>query len=161
MKLDLDAEPRSYPAPPDLRLDFLDDREPVDTDDVPYYDEEIRMTRRMLSLVRPQRAWHFGAWSEGGLVGHGTLHVTTGRLGVAGVYDVGVSSSFRRRGIGTAITTAACTFARSLGYKTAMLNATPMGERVYERIGFQSVGHGLGWWLSTERLESLNFNRIG
>jgi GNAT superfamily N-acetyltransferase len=66
--------------------------------------------------------------------------------GVAGIYDMGVEPSRRRQGIGYALTLAACRLARDAGCTHATLNATPMGEPVYRRVGFERIGVGQTWW---------------
>jgi len=96
--------------------------------------------------------WHIGAWLEGRLVGHSVLNLTTGRQGVAGLFNVGVAPRVRRRGIGAAVTAAACRLARDLGCRYAVLNATPDGERVYRRLGFVSFGEGQTWYLPASTL---------
>jgi GNAT superfamily N-acetyltransferase len=58
---------------------------------------------------------------------------------VAGVYFVSTVPEHRRRGIGSAITTAAPTGARGRGCKAAILHATEMGFPVYRRLGFVEV----------------------
>jgi hypothetical protein len=58
----------------------------------------------------------------------------------------------RNRGIGKAVTAAACLQARTLGRRYALLNAT--GRRMYEQIGFRHIGDGLTWWLNVPRLAS-------
>jgi hypothetical protein len=100
----------------------------------------------------PRRIWHFVAWLAGEPVGHSTLFLTTGPLGVAGIYGVGVVPGARNRGIGKAVTAAACRHARSLGCRHALLNAT--GERMYRQLGFERIGYGLTWWLNVERLNA-------
>ena len=75
------------------------------------------------------------------------MNVTTGRLGVAGIYDMGVASKERRRGIGSALTLAALQLAASQGCAAATLNATPEGELLYSALGFRSVGVAQTWWL--------------
>ena len=49
--------------------------------------------------------WHFAAWLKGEPVGHSTLCLTTGALGIAGIYDVGVVPDARNQGIGKAVST--------------------------------------------------------
>jgi GNAT superfamily N-acetyltransferase len=65
---------------------------------------------------------------------------------IAGLYDMGVDERFRRHGIGRALTLAACRVAREAGCTHATLNATPMGEPVYRRVGFEPIGVGQTWW---------------
>ena len=60
---------------------------------------------------------------------------------VAGVYSIGVRERFRRRGLGAAITTAALVAGRELGCAIGILQASPMGQPVYERMGFETVTH--------------------
>jgi GNAT superfamily N-acetyltransferase len=57
--------------------------------------------------------------------------------GVAGVYVVGTIPRVRQMGIGTALTLAPLLEARSLGYRIGVLGATPMGEGVYRKLGFE------------------------
>ena len=58
---------------------------------------------------------------------------------VAGVYSIGVRERLRRRGLGAAITTTVLTAGRELGCTIGVLQASPMGEPVYERMGFDTV----------------------
>lgn len=60
--------------------------------------------------------------------------------GIVGVYDVSVIPSARRRGIGGALTRHVLGFARQRGYQYACLQASPMGFRLYEEIGFRHCG---------------------
>jgi ribosomal protein S18 acetylase RimI-like enzyme len=66
--------------------------------------------------------------------------------GIAGIYDMGVRPEQRRRGIGRALTLAACRLARDLGCTHATLNATPEGELLYRAVGFERLGEGRTWW---------------
>lgn len=58
---------------------------------------------------------------------------------VAGVYSIGVRERFRRRGLGAAITAAALAAGRDAGCSSGVLQASPMGEPVYDRMGFEVV----------------------
>lgn len=57
-----------------------------------------------------------------------------------GVYNVGTVERARRRGMGSAVTLAQLHAARIRGRHTASLQATPMAERFYARLGFVDLG---------------------
>jgi len=59
--------------------------------------------------------------------------------GVAGVYWVGTLAEARGRGIGEAVTTAAVNAGLDLGGEIVSLQASPMGEPVYRRMGFETI----------------------
>jgi GNAT superfamily N-acetyltransferase len=98
--------------------------------------------------------WHLAARRDEVPVGHATVNVTTGRLGVAGIYDVGVRADERRRGVGSALTAAACALGRAESCRYATLNATYEGELLYSALGFRSVGVAQTWWLHPPRSAS-------
>ena len=114
---------------------------------LPWDGDGIAAVRSRLASVQPRRVWHIGAWRDGRPVGHALVNVTTGRLGVAGIYDMGVAEGERRRGIGSALTTAALQLAGAHGCAAATLNATAEGELLYSALGFRSVGVAQTWWL--------------
>ena len=53
---------------------------------------------------------------------------------------VGTVEKARRRGLGTALTTAQVYAARARGCRTASLQSTQMAERVYATVGFRDLG---------------------
>jgi len=87
---------------------------------------------------------HLVVRTGGRPVGHAVLHVA-GDAG--GIYDMGVSTASRRRGIGGSLTRAAVALARGEGCASVTLNATGEGEPMYRSVGFRSLGHGMTWWL--------------
>ena len=113
---------------------------------LPWDGSGIARVRERLAHARPRRVWHVGAWRDGQPVGHALLNVTAGKLGVAGVYDMGVAPAERRRGIGRALTVALLALARSAGCEVATLNATTEGELLYRQLGFRPVGVAQTWW---------------
>jgi GNAT superfamily N-acetyltransferase len=96
----------------------------------------------------PAHVTHLSVRAEGGNVGQ--VIVNSWRR-YAGIYNMGVAASHRRRGIGRALTLAACRLAKELGCTHALLNATPEGELLYRMVGFTSLGMGATWWLHPGR----------
>jgi GNAT superfamily N-acetyltransferase len=115
--------------------------------DLPWDGAGVAEVRSRLAGGQPRRVWHLGAWRDGRPVGHALLNVSGGRLGVGGVYDMGVAEDERRRGIGRALTQAALQLAGTQGCAFATLNATPEGELLYRTLGFRPVGVAQTWWL--------------
>ncbi|WP_267641525.1 GNAT family N-acetyltransferase [Haloarchaeobius amylolyticus] len=58
---------------------------------------------------------------------------------VAGVYNVGVTEPYRRRGFGEAMTRAVLRAGREDGAEVGVLQASEMGYPVYEAMGFETV----------------------
>ena len=88
------------------------------------------------STIEDDRCAWFLGYLDGDLAACGQLLRTAD---IAGVYTIGVRERFRRRGLGTAITAAALVAGRDLGCSTGVLQASPMGEPVYDRMGFETV----------------------
>lgn len=58
---------------------------------------------------------------------------------VAGVYTIAVRESFRRRGLGTAVTWAVLRAGRDAGAVVGTLQSSKLGYSVYEAMGFETV----------------------
>jgi GNAT superfamily N-acetyltransferase len=98
----------------------------------------------------------FAAFVDGTGVGIVMLHATDDEgEPVGGLYGMEVVPAARRQGIGTALTVAACRCARDLGCRQVLLNATSMGEPVYDRAGFTRLGEGgQTWWMPSGTLHA-------
>jgi len=79
---------------------------------------------------------------DGGLIGVAAC-ASFGATGWIGA--VGVVPEARRRGWGTALTTAATAWLRDRGAQTILLYATEAGRPVYERLGFVAEQRALAW----------------
>ena len=58
---------------------------------------------------------------------------------LAGIFSVATLEPARGRGFGTIVTQAAMAAARTTGTRVVVLQASDMGRRVYERLGFDTV----------------------
>jgi ribosomal protein S18 acetylase RimI-like enzyme len=61
--------------------------------------------------------------------------------GLAGIFNVGTLERARGHGLGTIITHTAMVAARNAGAQVTVLQSSELGRRVYERLGFDTVGH--------------------
>lgn len=147
MALEPEQMRADFMVPVGLRIEIVDTCD-WKADDLPYYEAASPAMLTAPGSERARRTWHFGAWLDGKIVGHAILFVSTGKLGIGGIYNVGVVPSARRQGIGGAVTLAACRFAYAMGCHYAMLNSA--ADFLYERLGFQSLGKGQTWWLQKE-----------
>ena len=59
--------------------------------------------------------------------------------GVAGIYWVGSTEKARGQGLGWTMTATAVNAGLEMGVETAALQASPMGEPLYRRMGFETV----------------------
>jgi GNAT superfamily N-acetyltransferase len=151
MALDFLKMSADFPVLDGLHIE-VDDESDWDVAGLPYYSREEVPLLQAHAQAKPRRIWHFGARVGGKVVGHILLNLTTGPLGVGGIYSLGVLPSARNQGIGKALTLAACQFAQSLGCRYALLNSTGEGEPVYRRLGFESLGLGQTWWMHAPML---------
>jgi ribosomal protein S18 acetylase RimI-like enzyme len=149
MGLDLQQLPGEYPAPGGLTITRDNHSSLQSVKNLPYAQVIIPSLQ---SLDEPDRWARFVATLRGKRVAQAVVFLTTGEFGAAGIYNVGVVPHARHKGVGKAVTLAACLYARERGYRYAVLNATHAGRRMYEQMGFMCVGEGWTWWLITQRL---------
>lgn len=154
MWLDCEQMRTDHPMPEGLQVALVTAETLWNARDLPYDSPTSMAFLRAASQEHPRRLWHFAAWLDGVLVGQSVLFVTTGDQAAAGIYNCGVASAVRNRGVGKAVVLAACRQAQALGYPGALLNATPLGEPVYRRLGFESIGYGQTWWLHRRVLDA-------
>ena len=150
MAMDLDAAQTDCQAPAALEIQTSNDIPVHDVEGLPYNDKGGLFSDALLHTY-PERGQRFIAFLDGVIVGQCCLFFTTGANGIAGMYNVGVVPSMRRKGVGKAVVLAACRYARERGYQYVMLNANDMGRPVYEQAGFRVIGHGITWWLMGQR----------
>jgi ribosomal protein S18 acetylase RimI-like enzyme len=62
-----------------------------------------------------------------------------------GLYTVGTMPDWRRRGLARALTDHVLAHAQAHGARTASLQSTPMGQRLYASVGFSPVGRYEEW----------------
>jgi predicted GNAT family acetyltransferase len=67
----------------------------------------------------------------------------------AGIYYVSTLPAFRNKGFGLMITQAVMQAAKESGFKNVILQATPLGAKVYIRAGFKEYCHAEIYKLST------------
>lgn len=91
-----------------------------------------------IQVMRPKRVWHLIAHHKRKQVGHITLHIGAG---VVGLYDLIVDPNMRQQSIGSTLTLGACLFAKKLGYHYAVLT-TPK-TTLFRHIGFGKINRML------------------
>jgi len=149
MALDLDKIKTDHPGPPNLKIFADNDISIQHIKNLPYSnDGALSMP---LMKAHPDKAQRFIALLNGDIVGQASVLLTTGPYGAAGIYGVGVLPRIRNKGIGKAVTIAACLYAKEKGYRYAILNATGDGRRIYEQIGFEWISDGHSWWIVNDR----------
>ncbi|QBD74838.1 GNAT family N-acetyltransferase [Ktedonosporobacter rubrisoli] len=126
-----------------------------EVDDLPYYDPQDVPNLAALHNAYPQHSPALLAFQHQQIVGRCMLNFTMGQWGIAGLFAMGVVPSARKQGIGTALAHAACKLAQQMGCHHVVLNATPLGEPVYRRVGFQSMGYTDTWLLPSQTLAAL------
>jgi GNAT superfamily N-acetyltransferase len=143
MCLDLRDMIPDYDCPGDLTISLVNSPLTEEAEDLPYYSRRLARARYAAGRELPRTVWYYAAWQDRQLVGHCTLNITTGALGVAGLYDVSVVPSRRNQGIGKALVIVAGLKAREFGCHHMLLNAS--GERIYTAVGFRRLAIGETW----------------
>jgi GNAT superfamily N-acetyltransferase len=143
MWLDMRRLNTDHPKPDGVRVELVGDGDVWDIGDLPYYNRAEAEGWRVLNNAAPRRNWQVVARLDGEVVGHTKVLTTAGKLGIAGIYNVGVRSAYRGRGIGKAVIGAALQHAKDMGCGHATLNGT--GGTVYRQLGFELIGYGQTW----------------
>jgi GNAT superfamily N-acetyltransferase len=150
MALDLAATHTSHAASPALEIRASNEIDIHNVEGLPYGGSGGAFSDALLRAY-PDKVQRFVAFANGTIVGQTCLFFTTGLMGIAGMYNVGVIPSMQRKGIGKALVIAACHYAQERGYQYVMLNANDLGRRTYEQVGFRVIGYGLTWWIISKR----------
>jgi GNAT superfamily N-acetyltransferase len=143
MAVDLASLPEGLPAPAELQIVRVEDREAAD--------QRMKALWRGFGMPECGRSVFFEMDFDLGFgerlpyfrcmgLLHGVPVAAAGLLlsaGVAGIYNVTTVPEARGQGIGAAMTLAALRDARTMGYRVGGLQATRMGLRLYPRLGFR------------------------
>jgi ribosomal protein S18 acetylase RimI-like enzyme len=89
-----------------------------------------------LDISSPQKL--FLAYFDGKPVATSLLFVHNN---TAGIYYVSTLPAYRNKGMGLIVTIAAMQAAKESGFKNVILQATPLGVKVYKRAGFKEYCH--------------------
>lgn len=100
--------------------------------------------------VKKGNAVQILAFAEDVPVGAATVFL---HRGAAAIFNVGVLSEYRQRGIGGQLMLASLETARENGADCAVLSAASKAVPVYERVGFTSAGHYGSYYIGRARLE--------
>jgi ribosomal protein S18 acetylase RimI-like enzyme len=86
----------------------------------------------------PDQAWrHFTGSLDGRVVASASLLLSHG---VAGIYGIGTLPEARRQGVAASMILHVLNEAEHLGYHVATLSPTEQSKRLYQRIGFRTLG---------------------
>jgi ribosomal protein S18 acetylase RimI-like enzyme len=141
MSRDLNVLPPCPPIPKGFRIEQLNappELQPLTTE------RRRRHHQGLIAMLQlqPRQLWCFTASRGKQHVGRAILLAAAG---VAGIYGVEVLKDFRRRGLGAALVYAALREAQSLGFRSAVLSASGLGQGIYERLGFREICR-LSFW---------------
>jgi GNAT superfamily N-acetyltransferase len=138
----LDPIPECPPPPPELTIEIATTAEAL-VDHASMLRDGFGMPQHVVDrLIRPglldePRAAAFVGRVDGTPVSSSLLAVTGP---TAGVYNVATPEPFRGKGYGAALTWAAIAEGARRGCTHAVLQASPSGYPVYQRMGFTDIG---------------------
>jgi len=148
MCCDLDEVP-NVPVPRGVTIAAVGDHGMYEQQPHPYFGRISTPIRRYelarlasLSARSPRDVFDFAAIENGRPIGACTLALSAS---AAGLHDVGIVADRRGRGVGSALVAHALRFARKQRYEHAVLIATGLGFRMYQRVGFREVCR-VGYW---------------
>lgn len=99
--------------------------------------DALRQLYDYLDIHETGRNFHFLGEIDGQAAATCTLSIADG---VGSIFDVSTLPEFRKRGIGSAMTSHALAFAQQMGEHLAVLEASAMGNSVYQAVGFSEIG---------------------
>ena len=140
--------------PPEISIELLDTLPPVEGDDLPFHTDHLNAFFDKYGGSRPRTSVYLAAFDTLGHVGHATLQLFPGELGIGMMEDVGVRPRGRGQGIGTAIASAVVQEAIRAGCRHIVTHANKAGEPVYGRIGFEIAATPQIWTIQRELLHT-------
>ena len=106
--------------------------------------DAVHFARMISGLAKSGKATLYLGFYGGQAVASSSLFPSNG---VAGIYHVATLSGFRNKGIGRSITLAPLLKAKTEGFRTAILQASQLGQSVYEGLGFKELSRLGRYWL--------------
>jgi ribosomal protein S18 acetylase RimI-like enzyme len=152
MLRDLHPAPPIRPTPPNLIIHQALSQPNEDLTHLPYYEPTEAAQLIAAGQQQPRTIWQLFGQIDGRIVAQCVLQLTYGRRGIATIRNVGVDPTARRRGYGSAITSAALKIAKEAGCQYALLSATDEGALLYQQLGFQSLERVPTWLLRPDVL---------
>lgn len=144
MAVELDAV-RPAPAVPGLELMRVDGTESLDDYLIafdgslspgPAFTAALRRAASVIGFAEDASMAHFVVREKGLPIGCASF---MGGGGAAGLHNVGTVKEARGRGVGAWISSVALLHGRDRGHAVGVLQASDLGYRVYERLGFREV----------------------
>jgi ribosomal protein S18 acetylase RimI-like enzyme len=102
-----------------------------------HYQADYESVVSTFRIGKPDTKAHmWQAWREGQPVAKAGMYISSGS---AGIYAVVTKPEARRLGLARSITLTALHEAYSQGSRVAVLHSTPMAEKLYQSIGFETI----------------------